>query len=130
MNAPKVLTSIHGRRLGLDKDGGLVTKDKERHPRNDFRQPTPVGVSTLSSDATVYTLTDPQPGQEKQIFSLSTSTDARYVKTDGASIQSTAGASFNTIAFSGIGAGAVLRGLSTALWQITANIGGTLSTST
>lgn len=131
----QILTSIFGRRLGLDSNGFILGP-------NDFRTQvegvssagstivsTAVATSlsnygislvgaTAASATTAYVLSAPQPGVYKTIF-CPTSGYAVIV-TSGANICSTgnAGSTQTTITFAGKGNSVQLIGLTTALWGV------------
>ncbi|TXJ25393.1 MAG: hypothetical protein E6Q24_14780 [Chitinophagaceae bacterium] len=130
----KILTSIFGRRLGLQRlstaqSGGAQQSEFLVGP-DDFR----VGVSTAETTSTslkphgvsmnlgtsaassaVYTLEPPIPGVRKWLAS-STANGPAYVNTSGAVIVSSVGSTQATIRLSTTGNPVELIGLTTALW--------------
>lgn len=129
----KILTSLFGRRLGLQKmstaeSGG--SKHEFLVGPDDFRVATntaettdtnlkPYGYSgslgTSAGSSAVYTLEAPVPGVRKVIAS-STANGPVYVKTDGSVIISSAGATDTVVKLSTLGNAVELVGLTTALW--------------
>lgn len=130
----KILTSIFGRRLGLQRlttgESGSAKKSEFLVGPDDFR----VGVSTAETTATnlqafgfsmnlgtsagssaVYTLDPPIPGVRK-VLASSTANGPAYVNTSGALILSSVGSTQATVKLSTTGNPVELIGLTTALW--------------
>lgn len=129
----KILTSIFGRRLGLQRlttgeSGG--SRDEFLVGPDDFR----VGVTTNESTGTnlkpfgysinlgtsagssaVYNLEPPVPGVRKTLAS-STANGPVYVNTLNALVQSSAGSTHATVKLSTLGNPVELIGATTALW--------------
>lgn len=144
----KVLTSIHGRRLGLQRlssaesGGSGGTKEYLVGPE-DLR----MGVSTAETTATrisafgvsrvtgassgVYTLDPPVPGVEKTIV-LDSNNVGFYLKTaNSETIVSTQNTSGTTLKSTASGTGVIsLLGVSTAVWAAVNISGFTATTST
>ena len=126
----KILTSIHGRRLGIDPDGFLVGPKPVRRqvsnatsgttgtaiPNNGFHT-----VSTTTDDT--WTLTDPVPGCKVDIGTVSTSTGTHTVSPVAATVVSTNGVAGSGIALNGLGDVISLIGISTSQWMVTNNDG-------
>lgn len=135
--ASKILTSIHGRRLGIDPDGFLVGSKPIRHqvsnatsdttgtniPNNGFHT-----VSTTTNDT--WTLTDPVAGCEVTIQTATTSTGNHVVVPADATIVSTNGVAGSSVIMQGVGAGITLRGISTSQWILTSRTGSTTAGAT
>lgn len=130
----KILTSIFGRRLGLQRlstgQSGASTQQEFLVGPADFR----VGVSTAETTSTnlkshgismnlgtsaassaVYTMDPPVPGVRKILIS-STANGPVHVNTGGALILSSAGSTHQTVNLSTLGGVVELIGVTTALW--------------
>jgi len=139
----QIITSVHGRRLGLDTDGFLVGHTGERVTVQGVSSAgstvvstsvaTPLlnyGVSLVGASAasatTGYTLTAPTPGCRKTLFVPTTGYAVVTVTTDstgvgaGAFLCSTASVTSTQqqITLTGKGAMCELVGLTTALWGV------------
>lgn len=128
-----IMTSIHGRRLGLDKDEYLVGFKDNRKAVEDISTTVPTTViaygvtrvltSGSSQGPTQHFLPAPAVGVEKTIIMASTSTGSQqFLSTaNGASIFNTsAGTTVGLLNFVGPGGSVTLIGLSTAIWGIKA----------
>jgi len=131
------VTSIHGRRLGLDNDEFLVGPKGHRKVVTDATSDTTgtalpnhglVSVVTTTNDT--WTLTDPEVGCEVRIVTGTTSTGIHTIVTAAAVILSSAQTTMGTISLTGAAQGCELVGLTTAKWAITsrASTAGTLFT--
>lgn len=133
MTTRPVLTSIHGRRVGLDRDGYLVVDKGFREKTTAITTSVNVsdsGVAVHSSTgAQAFTLDAPRPGVEKHIIlnSTSTSTAARTVTLASGNFQSTASSTYTILTFNAAAQSVSLVGISTARYQVMANNGVTLS---
>lgn len=141
----KILTSIFGRRLGLQRlttaeTGG--SKTEFLVGPDDFRVGVstaettstdlkPFGVSHIAGSSAVFTLEPPIPGVRK-VISVDASSASPYLKTkNGETIVSTAGSSHTTIKATSVTKGAFeLIGLTTSQWLSLDLAGFTKSTST
>lgn len=128
--------SLHGRAFGFDSDTRSLIRDGIEGGFGDHAVSsastavniTPRGTTTMSSAVKDYTMTAPITGVQKQLTTLTTSTGIRTVTLASGTFQSTAGSSWVKATFTGQGQQLSLQALSTALFQITQNIGVTLST--
>lgn len=123
-------TSIHGRRLGLDKDGYLVGPPDFRTQVTDEQSTAgssmpPNGVTRIlttgSSQCGIYTLQAPVIGARKRIVLMSSSTGCQLVKASGSALFY--GCSVSTIGstvinFLGRGAEVTLEAVTSAAWQL------------
>lgn len=154
----KILTSIFGRRLGLQRmttaeSGGSRGSNEFLVGPDAFRSEVSTAETTSTNlkahglsrvagtsadSSSVFTLDPPIPGVKKILYFPSTGNTACYVKTANAeTIQTTLGSSHTTIK-STIGGMCELVGVSTAVWSAlgitsgtSSNAGGfTLTTST
>lgn len=123
------LTSIHGRRLGLDKDGFLggckPVKNTVTNATSDTTGTALLNhglhtVATTTNDT--WSLTDPVPGCEVSITTITTSTGSHIVTPAAATIYSTNGVAGDTITFNAMGESITLAGLSTSEWMVTSNV--------
>lgn len=122
----KILTSIRGRRLGIDPDEFLVGQKDIRKVVTSGTSDTTgtalpnhglVSVVTTTDDS--WTLTDPLPGVEVTLATGSTSTGTHTVTCAAATIYSTNGIEGANVVMSSAGAFAKLFGLSTSAWLLT-----------
>lgn len=122
----KILTSIHGRRLGMDPDEFLVgQKDIRKVVTNATSDTTGTnlpnhGISTvITTTNDTWTLTDPIPGAEVTLATGSTSTGTHTITCAAATIYSTNGIEGASVVMSAAGAHAKLFGISTSAWVLT-----------
>lgn len=137
----KILTSIRGRRLGLERmttamSGGAHGENEFLVGPDDFR----VGVTTAESTSTnlkshgmsylvassagssqVYTLDPPIPGVRKTIIN-STVAGALVKTANSETIKTTNGSSFTTFDIPAAGGQIELQGLTTAIWVGLSNL--------
>ena len=120
-----IMTSIYGRRLGLDKDDRLCGIKGRRETITAATSDTTgtnlpnYGIITVatSTDDT-WILDDPETGCEVKIMTGTTSTGDHYIIADNATIKSSLGLDQTTIDLRGGGAGCTLVGLSTSQWGV------------
>ena len=119
------MISVHGRRLGIDKDDFLLHKGSRRAITAATSDTTGTAipnygiVSVETSTDDTWILTDPVEGCEVHLCTVSTSTGVRTVTCDNATISSTNGIEGASVLLSNRGAYCSLVGLSTALWGVT-----------
>lgn len=127
----QMITSVHGRRLGLDKDDYLIGPKSLRKQVEDVQTTVATSLSaygmtrmltTGSSQCGVHTLQAPVIGVQKRIFLQSTSTGCQIVKFSGGAL--VIGASLTTAGSTCInllqqGANVTLEAVSSALWLLT-----------
>lgn len=140
-----ILTSVHGRRLGLDKDGYLTGPAGIRVPDvqigasgSELSQSavtaastsaniSAAGVTSLGSSAganPTYNINAPKPGIRKSLVSIGASTGQIVSSTGaGATFTSTATGISLKATFVGLGQALDLIGLSTASWGVVGNVG-------
>ena len=120
------LTSIHGRRLGIDSDGHLGGVKPIKMVVTDATSDTTgtalpnhglVSVVTTTDDT--WTLTDPKAGVPVRLVTGSTSTGTHTVTCAAAVIYSTNGIEGASVLMSAAGAHVELTGLTTAAWVVT-----------
>jgi len=121
----KILTTIHGRRVGLDSDGFLLGVKGTRVPITDATSATTGTalpnhglVSVVTTTNSGWTLADPVPGCEVELVTGSSSTGTHTVTFAAATAISSYGIASSIISMQGKGAFISLRGLSTATWAI------------
>lgn len=136
-----ILTSIHGKKFGLDASGNVVNDGPSIYVNNGSSPVKAVdvsvtaatttadlpnsGVSTLTTALVAYTLEAPVAGVRKTITALLAATAAgRKVQASGATFDGT-----NNFLNSTGQQTVELLGLSTALWRITSNTYTSASTS-
>jgi len=122
----RILTSVHGRRLGLDQDEFLAGSKGCRNVVTDATSDTTgtelpnhgfVSVVTTTNDT--WVLEDPLPGVEVTLYTGSTSTGTHTVDVSPAVIYSTNGIEGDQVLLSAAGAFAKLTGVTTAAWALT-----------
>lgn len=128
--AAQRITSIHGRKLGVDQNGylvgppGLRTQVEDQQSTAGTSMP-PNGVTRIlttgSSQCGIYTLQAPVVGARKRIVLTSSSTGGQMVKASGSALfygcsVSTIGST--VIQFLGRGAEVTLEAVSSVAWQL------------
>jgi len=120
----RIITSIHGRSLGLDEHDRLCGIKGRREVITAATSGTVgnlpnYGIITVatSTDAT-WTLDDPEVGCEVKIMTGSASTGEHVIQTDNATIKSSFSTTQVEFTMQGGGAGMTLVGLSTSMWGI------------
>ena len=128
-----ILTSIHGRRAGLDANGALVVKAVQRGVTQATSDTTGttlpnhgVNVVVTSTDDT-WPLAAPYDGAEVTVMTGSSSTGIHTVAPVSGVIYSTNGIAGASLKLSGAGAAISLIGLTTAIWAVTSMSGSTPS---
>ena len=128
----KILTSVHGLRLGLDNTERLVgVKGTRKVVTNGTSDTTGtvlpnhglVSVVTTTNDT--WTLTDPDVGCEVRLATGSTSTGLHTISCVAATIVSSVSSTFGGVVLTGGAAGMTLVGLTTAVWVMTSRTGTT-----
>jgi hypothetical protein len=121
----KILTSIHGRRFGLDKDGFAIGAKGLRPPVTNATSDTTGTAIPNHGIATVVTSTDdswtvdaPTPGCELSLHTGSSSTGTHTVSLSNATLISSNGVASSNILMQGKGAHVGLVGLTTAVWAV------------
>lgn len=127
-----ILTSVRGRRLGLDHNDYLVgpkdirkaitnaTSDTTGTPLLNYGFHT---VTTTTNDT--WTLAAPTVGAEVTLVTGSSSTGTHTITPTNATIISTNGVAGASIAMQGAGAHLKLVGISTGQWAVTSIFGST-----
>jgi len=118
-----MLTSIKGRRLGLDHDEFLVGPKGMRNVvtaatslTTGTALPNHGHVTLTSSNARTWTLTDPEVGCEVSLSITSSSTLLHTITPAAATFVSSASSTGASMILQGGGTGVTLIGLSTALY--------------
>lgn len=123
----RILTSVHGRRLGIDQDEFLAGTKGVRPVLTDATSDTTgteipnngvVSVVTTTNDS--WVLEDPLPGVSVTLFAGSSSTGVHTVDASPAVIYSTNGLEGDQVLLKGAGGYATLTGVTTAIWALTA----------
>lgn len=126
------LTSIRGRRLGLDHNDYLVgPKDLRKGITNATSDTTGTAllnygfhtVTTTTNDT--WTLASPTPGVPVTLMTGSSSTGTHTITPTNATIVSTNGVAGGSIAMQGAGAHLTLVGLTTGSWGVASIFGST-----
>lgn len=127
----QMITSVHGRRLGLDKDDYAVGPKDLRRQVEDVQTTegsslSPYGLTRVltsgSSQTAIHTLQAPVIGVQKRIFLQSTSTGCQIIRFSGSA--TVIGASLTTAGSTCInllkqGANVTLEAVTSALWLLT-----------
>lgn len=129
-----ILTSIHGRRLGLGVNGQLGGVTGLHRPVTQATSDTTgttlpnygINVVVTSTDDT-WTLQDPFDGAEVTLMTGSSSTGIHTVSCAAAVIRSTNGIAGASAKLAGAGAAISLVGVTTAIWAVTSMAGSTPS---
>ena len=117
-------TSIFGQRLALDKNDMLMGPKSMRLQIHDATSDTTgtqipgygyASVETTTDDS--WNLENPIPGNQVTLFTQTTSTGIRTVKSTAALIVTTAGAAGSTLILTERGAFITLLAVTTALWK-------------
>jgi hypothetical protein len=129
-----ILTSIHGRRLGLDPNENLIGPKVLKRPVTAATSDTTGTAlpnygysSVVTTTDDTWTLTDPYVGAEVTLMTGSSSTGVHTITMAAATIYSTNGIAGANVVLTGAGAAMSLLGLSTAIWQVTSRAGSTPS---
>lgn len=126
-----ILTSLHGRKVGIDKDSYLVAEKDFAHnviAASTANTLLPHGLSLFSSTAAkVYAMSAPVPGVRKTLFCTAGTTAATHTITVSGVMQSTASQALTQIVLNGNAQSLSLIGLSTAAYGVLGNNGATLS---
>lgn len=132
----QMLTSVHGRRLGLDPFGYEVGFHDNRKQIDNIGTTAATsliesGMSVLSAtpaSSAVYTLLAPTAGVYKQITQISTPAVGFDIQLGAnANIVTSAGSSFNQVTIKGVGAGVCLSCISSStangpIWALEASV--------
>lgn len=145
--ANKILTSLHGRRFGLQRmstaESGGSRGAKEylvgpEHLRQDVSTAEstgtnlhPFGISSLpgtsAGSSAVYTIDPPVPGVRKTIWSDGANGPVFLKTANAETLRSTLGTSFTTVKISTLGGAFDMVGLTTAIWGLIGVTSGTSS---
>lgn len=121
-----IMTSIRGRRLGLDKDDFLVAKAYKTPVVAATSDTTGTALNNYGVNAVVtttndtWTLASPIPGVPVRIVTGSSSTGLHTVTPTNATIISSNGSAGSSITLAGPGAYIDMVGNTTAQWIVTA----------
>ena len=127
----EILTSVAGRRLGLDHNDFLVGP---KAPRQEISAATTAstgtqinnyGFTTVAGGTATQTwvLAAPQDGVRKSFVSVSTSTKGAKITLASGSFNSTGGSSDTALTLHGIGQRVELIGVSTASYAVVSGVG-------
>ena len=126
----EALTSIHGRRLGLDQDSALVGVTDVRKAVTAATSATTAtaipnyGLTTIAAaTGATWVMAAPAPGLSKELVTSTTSTGTMIITLASGSFVSTGGTSATAITFNGVGDRATLTGLTTASFAVTSLVG-------
>lgn len=129
-----IMTSIFGRRLGLDRDENLVgPKLLKRAVTAATSDTTGTALpnhgycSVVTTTDDTWTLSAPYTGAEVTLMTGSSSTGVHSINTTNATIYSTVGIAGSTVVLTGAGAAITLLGLSTSVWQVISCAGSSAS---
>lgn len=120
-----LLTSIHGRRLGLDENGALVNVQTSTGARMAGTSDTTgtnlsnngiVSVVTTTNDT--WRLDDPFIGAKVTLMTGSSSTGVHSISLNNSVAYSTVGIAGSTVVLTGAGASITLYGVTTGRWNV------------
>lgn len=129
-----ILTSIHGRRFGLDAAGAPIYAYKR--VGSDVRGTSDTTgtklhnngfVSVVTTTDDTWQLKEAFPGALVTLMTGSSSTGNHYINTVSSVIYSTQGIAGSTVCLSGAGAALTLFGYSTSVWITVGRHGSTAS---
>ena len=131
-----IKTSVHGRRLGIDKDECLTGPKAFRHQVTNATSDTtgttlaPFGLHTvLTTTNDSWQLQAPIPGVQVTIASgttgTATSTGIHTILPVSGTFQSCESSTGGSIVITGVGAGVTLMGASTGLYHVVGSFGTT-----
>jgi hypothetical protein len=129
-----LLTSIHGRRLGLDENGALVNVQTSTGTRM-FGTSDSTGtnlanngvVSVVTTTDDTWTLDDPFIGAKVTLYTGSSSTGVHSINLNNSVAYSTVGIAGSTVVLTGPGASLTLYGVTTAIWNVVGRSGSSAS---
>ena len=128
-----IITSIHGRALGLDVEGALIVNQRPSARTAGTSATTATAlanngfVSVVTTTDDTWTLRAPYPNALVTLFTGSSSTGIHSINLGGAVAYSTVGIAGSTVVLTGPGAAITLRGLSTAAWAVVGRAGSSVS---
>jgi hypothetical protein len=130
----KILTSIHGRRLGLDNEEYIVGPRGMKRPVTAATSDTTGTTLPNNGYNSVVTTTDdtwlldpPAVGSEVTLMTGSSSTGVHTITFTNAVAYSTNGIAGASVILTGSGAAMSLLGITTGIWQVTSRAGSTPS---
>lgn len=130
----RILTSIHGRRMGLDINETIVGVRGMCLPQvsgtsdtTGTALPNNGIVSVVTSTDDTWTLSNPYVGAMVTLMTGSSSTGVHSINLGGSLAYSTVGIAGSTVTLSGAGAAVTLVGISTALWSVVSRAGSSAS---
>lgn len=137
MTAYPTLTSVHGRNIGVDRNGYAIAELKGFRDRtttvtsgSTATSISNSGVAILTSISTqTFTLDAPIAGVRKTLIlnSTSTSTAARTIALASGNFQTTASATYTSFSWIAAGGAVHLVGQSTSRYQVMTNNAATLA---
>lgn len=129
-----IITSLYGRRIGLDINETLVGP---KHLRRAITAATSDTTGTelpnygynsvVSTTDDTWTLAPPYLGAEVTLMTGSSSTGIHSINLTNATAYSTQGIAGSTVVLTGAGAAISLLGISTAIWQVVGRAGSSAS---
>ena len=129
-----IITSLHGRRIGLDSQGALVVNQNRAGTKlqgtsdstgTNLHNNGFVSVVTTTDDT--WRLNNPHKGACVTLFTGSSSTGIHSINLLDSVCYSTIGIAGSTVVLTGAGASVTLYGLTTAIWQIVGRSGSSAS---
>ena len=121
----EILTSLHGRRIGLDENGALLVRQNRTGTKlagtSDSTGTTLANngmVSVVTTTDDTWTLGEAQKGNLVTLFTGSSSTGIHSINLGASVCYSTIGIAGSTAVLTGAGAAITLYGLSSAAWTV------------
>lgn len=120
----QMITSIHGRRVGLDENDALIVRTRiganTKVAGTSDSTATKLAnnglVSVVTTTDDTWTLDDPFRGARVTLYTGSSSSGIHSINLGNSLCYTTAGIAGSTVTLTGMGASVTLLGLSTALW--------------
>lgn len=120
----KIVTSIHGRQLGLDENGALVVNQRRTGTKlagtsdsTGTKLANNGYVSVVTTTDDTWTLGEAFPGAVVTLMTGSSSTGIHSINLGGSVCQSSIGIAASTVVLTGAGASVTLYGVTTAIWR-------------
>jgi len=128
-----IITSIHGRSIGLDGEGALLVNQRPSARTAGTSDTTGTElanngfVSVITTTDDTWVLRDPVPNALVTLYTGSSSTGVHSINLNNSVAYSTVGIAGSTVVLTGPGASITLRGLTTAIWAVVGRSGSSAS---
>ena len=129
-----IITSIYGRRLGLDVNENIIGPKVLKRPvaagtsdTTGTNLPNYGYSSVVTTTDDTWVLDNPYVGAEVTLMTGSSSTGLHQINLGGSVCYSTQGIAGSTVVLTGMGGSITLLGISTAIWQVIGRAGSSAS---